>query len=128
MPPPRSAFIDCQTGEPIPIPDSAIPGRKWYVVRLLPEEGRFEDEELINLTIQRLRDGQYNVEDTPDSQWMGLRIAYQVSGNGRNNDLDMALTVARNWKEDIIRGYVCIDLGFVFGERPSRPVVRYIDI
>ena len=61
--PPRSVFIDNATGEPTHVPDSPIPGRKWYVVRLLAEESHFSDEKLVNLTIQRLRSGHYNAED-----------------------------------------------------------------
>jgi hypothetical protein len=97
-------------------------------VRLLADEARFDDEQLINLTIQRLRSGQYNIEDGPGSQWNGLRIAYRVFGNGGSNELDLAIAVAHNLREDVINGVVCIDMDFVFGERPYRPRIRYIDI
>lgn len=124
--PQRTVFIDNGTGQHIYSGTLAFSNTLWYTVRLLPGEICYTDEELVNLTIQRLRTGLFNVEVTPMRQMNGLHIAYPVTAHSNATHLEVALNQAQGRREEILRGMTSIDRVFVFGERVSGEMTRYI--
>jgi hypothetical protein len=128
--PTRTVFLNAQTMEPVYAPDSPIPGRKWYTVRFLPDESHFTDDELINLSIQRLRTGAYHVEDQPLAQLRGMHISYPVMDSPRLSGVEVAIASARNWLEELLDGRAIIDLEYIFAfaNRPAPLRARYINI
>ena len=120
--PQRTVFLDAKRAI-LYAETASLPNIKWYGVYIKREDFDYIDEELINMTIQGLRNGEYYVEDTPKRQERGLYISYPVIGFGSTDYRDMAIGVAQARRQEIMEGEATIDRAFVFGDRPPREEV-----
>lgn len=94
-------------------------GTLWFTVRLSNTDRHCSDNELMNLTIQRLRIGEFTVDSGPIHQGRGSCISFPVSiyGASRNECLAIVVRLAEYYREDIMSGDISIDRDFLFRSR-----------
>lgn len=117
----RTCFLDKASNMPIPASESALHNNLWYTIRMYKEDERFTDEQLVNITIQRLREKRFTVEDKPELQHRGWHISYPIADLANADHLELAMGMARSRREEIAKGEVSLDRIMIFSKLIPEP-------
>lgn len=124
----RTCFLHNSNRMLVNTSESSIRKNVWYTVRIYKEDERFSDEELVNISIQRLRQGDFVVEQKPELQHRGWHISYPivdlVNADDRDLGLELALDLARSRRDDIVRGDISLDRIMIFTKKIPEPTVK----
>ncbi|CAG8886248.1 unnamed protein product [Penicillium egyptiacum] len=94
-------------------------GTLWFTVRFSNNDRHCSDDELMNLTIERLQSGEFTVDSEPIHQGRGFCISLPVSiyGASRSECLAIVIRLAECYREDIVSEDIAIDRDFLFRSR-----------
>ncbi|KAJ5319375.1 hypothetical protein MYU51_017519 [Penicillium brevicompactum] len=120
----RTCFLHNSNRMPVNTSESSIRKNVWYTVRIYKEDERFSDEELVNISIQRLREGYFVVEQKPELQHRGWHISYPIVDLVNADKLDLAIDLARSRRDDIVKGEISLDRIMIFTKKIPEPTVK----
>ncbi|CAG7940974.1 unnamed protein product [Penicillium nalgiovense] len=94
-------------------------GTLWFTVRFSNNDRHCSDDELMNLTIQRLQRGEFTVDSEPIHQGRGFCTSFPVSiyGASRSECVAIVIRLAECYRRDIMSGEISIDRDFLFRSR-----------
>lgn len=94
-------------------------GTLWFTVRFQNKDRQISDYELMNLTIQRLRIGEFTIDSGPVHEGRGFCISFPVSIYGASHSACIAIIIRaiECYREDIMSGDISIDRDFLFRSR-----------
>lgn len=94
-------------------------GTLWFTVRLSNKDRQLSDYELMNLTIERLRIGEFTVDSGPVHRGRGFCISFPVSiyGASRSECIAIVIRLVKCYRADITSGDISIDRDFLFRSR-----------
>ncbi|CDM30277.1 unnamed protein product [Penicillium roqueforti FM164] len=94
-------------------------GTLWFTVRFSNRDRHCSDDELMNLTVERLQIGEFTVDSEPIHQGRGFCISFPVSiyGASRSECLSIVIRLVECYKEDIVSRHISIDRDFLFRSR-----------
>lgn len=113
----RTVFF--RNGLPIVDEYGLFRGTLWFTVRFSNKDRQLSDYELMNLTIERLRIGEFTVDSRPVHQGRGFCVSFPVSiyGASRSECISIIIRLVECYREDIMSGDISIDRGFLFRSR-----------
>jgi hypothetical protein len=113
----RTIFL--REGLPIVDKYGLFRGTLWLTVRFLNKDRHCSDNELMNLTIQRLQAGEFTVDSEPIHQGRGFCISFPVSiyGASHSECLAIVIRLVECYRKDIMSGDVSVDRDFLFRSR-----------
>lgn len=94
-------------------------GTLWFTVRFSNKDRQLSDNELMNITIQRLRIGEFTVDSGPVHRGRGFCVSFPVSiyGASRSECIAIVIRLVECYREDIMSGDISIDRDFLFRSR-----------